>query len=196
MISNSLRNESPGFKVCICGQQGVGKTAMLNRRTSGVFNADYRPTIAAAFATVMEKVNDKTISLSVWDTAGQEKYQNMMPLYFRNVACVILVLDVTAPPSWDFVKRWAGTELPGIRPRPILFLCLNKTDLKPTIDIEAIEEWAQQRDIPLFRTSASTGDNIAELFREVAATLATRKRSKSESMSEQLEGDAQPHKCC
>jgi small GTP-binding protein len=131
MITNALRAESPGFKVCICGQQGVGKTALLNRRTSGVVNADDRPTIAAAFATLMEKVSDATISLSVWDTAGQGKYQHMMPLYFRNVACVILVLDVAAPPSRDFVKRWIDTELPGICPRRVLSLCLNKIDLAP-----------------------------------------------------------------
>jgi hypothetical protein len=64
------------------------------------------------------------------------------------------------------------------------------------VDIEVIDALAQEKGIPLFRTSASPGDNIIELFREVTAALATRRRPKAEWVSERLEGDAQPPKCC
>jgi small GTP-binding protein len=196
MISESLRAKSPGYKVCICGQQGVGKTALLNRRTSGVFNSDYRPTIAAAFATVQEEVNSKPISLNVWDTAGQEKYQSMMPLYFRSVSCVILVLDVTSPPSWAFVKRWVDTDLTSIRPTPLLFLCLNKKDLPPVVEIPKIETWAGDLGIRVFHTSASTGDNITDLFHAVASDLANGRLSKAEIERQTLEAGNADGKCC
>jgi small GTP-binding protein len=169
---------------------------MLNRRTSGVFNTDYRPTIAAAFATVSENIDGEIVSLNVWDTAGQEKYQNMMPLYFRQVACVILVLDITSPASVDFVKHWVDTELPGIQPKPLLFLCTNKTDLDPAINVAEFEKWAEELQFPLYRTSANTGANIGELFHAIAAALAERKVNRREVDGQQIEGEGNGSKCC
>jgi small GTP-binding protein len=197
MISTSLRSEVPSFKVCICGQQGVGKTAMLNRRTSGVFNSDYRPTIAAAFASVNETVNDRTVVLNVWDTAGQEKYQNMMPLYFRNVACVILVLDVSAPHSWEFVKRWLDAELQAINPRPFVVVAANKTDLQAVIDMQAVDEWAKGLGFPVFLTSAFNGTQIKELFQEIADRLVLTHPVRLKPNTQQLQGNrAQGSSCC
>jgi small GTP-binding protein len=197
MISTSRRSELPAFKVCICGQQGVGKTAILNRRTSGVFNSDYRPTIAAAFASVNETVNGRPIVLNVWDTAGQEKYQNMMPLYFRNVACVVLVLDASAPPSWEFVKRYIDTELQGINPRPLVVVAANKTDVQAAIDGEALEEWAKGLGFPIFFTSAYNGTQIKELFQGIAERLVGAQSERSKPDGQQLQGSReQDGPCC
>lgn len=167
---NTGQNDASGFKVCICGQQGVGKTALLNRRITGEFVEDYRPTIAASFATVTETVHNKPVVLNVWDTAGQEKYQSMMPLYFRNVACVVLVLDVSSPSSWDFIKKWIDTELVGIIPRPLIVVCMNKSDL-PSADLDPIAQWASEGCYPIYHTSARTGTNVNALFKKIATIL-------------------------
>ena len=87
-------NEPESFKVCIIGESGAGKTSLLNRYITGMFTDDYKPTISASFMAAHEIVGDHTITLNIWDTAGQEKFQSMMPLYMRNVDCVLLVFDV------------------------------------------------------------------------------------------------------
>jgi small GTP-binding protein len=119
----------------------------------------------------MESPSDHTVLLNIWDTAGQEKYQNMMPLFFRGVSCLVLVIDVTSRSSWDFVRKTTETELTIVDPRPLVFIVLNKIDLGETIDVPAVREWAEGAGWPFYRTSALTGDGITELFRDMASAL-------------------------
>jgi small GTP-binding protein len=186
-LGQSLRTETPSFKVCICGAIGVGKTALLHRRIARCFLTDYRPTIAAAFATVMESVAANKVHLNVWDTAGQEKYQSMMPLYYRSVACVLLVLDVTSRPSWEFAKHWVECDFLGITPRPCVVIAANKSDLDPDPRFESdVVEWAREMEFPMFITSATTGTAVDEVFLEIARELVERRATRPKPMSESL----------
>jgi small GTP-binding protein len=197
-LAQSLRTETPSFKVCICGSNGVGKTALLHRHITRCFLTDYRPTIAAAFATVMEPVAATKVLLNVWDTAGQEKYQSMMPLYYRSVACVLLVVDVTSPASWEFARRWAECDLLAITPRPFVLLAANKADLAPDPAFQAgVADWARQMQFPTFATSATTGAAVDELFLEIARVLLERRSERPRPVSEALThvGDEEP-RCC
>jgi small GTP-binding protein len=189
-------SDAPTFKVCICGQQSVGKTAVLHRRLASSFLRDHRPTVAAAFATVMESVSDQTVLLNVWDTAGQEKYQNMMPLFFRGVACLVLVIDVTSRNSWEFVRRLTETELTIIDPRPLVFIVLNKIDLSETVDAPAIREWAEGAGWPFYRTSALTGEGVVELFRDMAAALLNAYSPTVKVRTKQIPEASPAPKCC
>lgn len=159
------------FKVCICGKEHVGKTALMNRYVTGYFAVDYSPTIAASFISAHEVIGDQEITLNMWDTAGQEKYQSMMPLYLRNVDCVLLVLDTTEKSSWDFIEKWYDMEFQNIIPPPILTLCANKSDLDPTYDFTPVKEWADKKNIPILRTSAAEGTNVSEVFKNAAMRL-------------------------
>jgi hypothetical protein len=176
MIGSAHRAEGHTFKVCICGQQGVGKTALLHRRISGSFGADYRPTIASGFGPVVESVGDRPVTLNIWDTAGQEKYQSMMPLYLRNCECVILVLDITAPASWDFV---------------------NKADLEPAMERDDITDWATDLGYRIYQTSAFSGAGITQLFTDVAAALVTVKTERAVGKEELMEDQQKTSgRCC
>ncbi|KAH8048755.1 GTPase [Aureococcus anophagefferens] len=42
----------------------------------------------------------------IWDTAGQEKYHSLAPMYYRGAAAAILVFDITKPASLDKLKAW------------------------------------------------------------------------------------------
>jgi Ras-related protein Rab-5C len=128
------RSDILTFKVCICGLQSFGKMAILHRRITSTFLKDHRPTVVAAFATVMEVASEKTVLLNVWGTAGQERYQKMMPLFFWGVACLLLVIDASSASSWDFAKRMAETELVALDLKPIVFVALNKIDLGNMIE--------------------------------------------------------------
>jgi small GTP-binding protein len=184
--------------VCICGAIDVGKTALLHRRLVRCFLADHRPTVAAAFATVMESVAMSKVHLNVWDTAGQERYQSMMPLYYRSVGCVLLVLDVTSPPSWEFAKHWAECDLLGITPRPFVVIAANKSDLDPDPACESnVAEWAQQMEFPMFITSATTGTAVDEVFQAIARELLERRSVRPKPVSEAIVSvSAEESNCC
>ena len=46
------------------------------------------------------------IRLDLWDTAGQEKFHALGPIYYRGANGALLVYDVTNPESFDRVVEW------------------------------------------------------------------------------------------
>ena len=40
-------------------------------------------------------VNNKPVKLSVWDTAGSEKYRSVISMYFKGCHGIILVFDLS-----------------------------------------------------------------------------------------------------
>ena len=164
------------YKVCVIGESGVGKTALINRYTTGSFTADYRPTVSASFVSAREFVENRVITLNIWDTAGQEKYQSMMPIYTRNVECVLLVFDVLRPSSWEYIIKWINDNYDQLEPTPIFTFCANKCDCGETFSIKEIEEQISAgidkvRNAAFFTTSALTGENVAVLFNSIGAKL-------------------------
>ena len=40
-------------------------------------------------------VDDQAIKFQIWDTAGQEKYHSLAPMYYRGASAAIVVYDIT-----------------------------------------------------------------------------------------------------
>ena len=57
----------------------------------------------ALFQTKRLKVGGKRVNLEIWDTAGQEKYSALAPIYYRNSNGAILVYDITDEDSFQKV---------------------------------------------------------------------------------------------
>jgi Ras-related C3 botulinum toxin substrate 1 len=49
-------------------------------------------------------VDNKPISLGLWDTAGQEDYDCLRPLSYPQTDVFLICFSVVAPPSFDNVK--------------------------------------------------------------------------------------------
>lgn len=47
----------------------------------------------------------KHINLSIWDTAGQEKFHALGPIYYRSSNGAILVYDITDEDSFQKVNK-------------------------------------------------------------------------------------------
>ena len=48
-------------------------------------------------------VQDQEMMLALWDTAGQEKYNSLTPMYYREAHGALLVFDITDRDSFDKV---------------------------------------------------------------------------------------------
>ena len=42
----------------------------------------------------------------IWDTAGQEKYHSLAPMYYHGVQAAIVVYSITDNTSFDTAKQW------------------------------------------------------------------------------------------
>ena len=50
--------------------------------------------MAIDYLTKEEKIEDKTIKIKLWDTAGQENYHTLTHNYYRKCDGIIIVFDI------------------------------------------------------------------------------------------------------
>lgn len=94
-------------KLVLLGSQGVGKTSLILRLTSGSFNAQ-RASASVEGSVYKRKLdyNGHPIKLQIWDTAGQERFRSMAPIYYRGAHVCILVYDISDRKSFQDVQSW------------------------------------------------------------------------------------------
>merc|ERR1712151_8869 len=128
------------------------------------------PTIGAAFMTQTLSLSDVVVKFEIWDTAGQERYKSLAPMYYRGAAAAVIVYDITSKESFDAAKSWV-VELRSTD--TLIALAGNKSDLDSTriIERETARAYAEQMGILYMETSAKSGQNVNELFHEIAVRL-------------------------
>ena len=111
--------------------------------------------------------------MHLWDTAGQEEYHAVAPIYYKDAQAALLVYDVTNQISFDRMVQW-HRELTQIRGDQVKIVCVaNKIDLsdKRVIPASKGAQFAQSIGCPHFEVSAKTGEGIDMLFRHLTETL-------------------------
>ncbi|CAM9544495.1 unnamed protein product, partial [Phaeothamnion confervicola] len=108
MDAHALRaHPSAEFKVVVLGDKGVGKTCLVLRFIEGYFAPKQQSTIGAFFLSKQLTTPDGTVcKMQIWDTAGQEKFRAMAPMYYRNAAAAIVCFDITDEDSFAKMKDW------------------------------------------------------------------------------------------
>ena len=118
-------------------------------------------------------VEDKIIILNIWDTAGQERFKSLIPSYIKDSAVAIVVFDITNSQSFQSVDKWIE-DARNLRDDDVLIILAgNKSDLaeQRQVSTEQAEQYAKERNIMYFETSARAGTNIKLLFNELAKKL-------------------------
>jgi small GTP-binding protein len=116
-------------------------------------------------------IDNTPVQLQIWDTGGSERYRSMAPMYYQGANAACIVYDITSQQSFQEVETWL-TELREKGPASLVVALVgNKSDTVQGIQVpeEDAEDYAREKDIQLVtRTSALTGDNIAQLFQGIA----------------------------
>lgn len=168
MSSNSV-SKVFHFKLVLLGDASVGKSSLVVRFAKGDFYEYQEPTIGAAFMTQTVSLGDSVVKFEIWDTAGQERYKSLAPMYYRGAAAAVIVYDVTSKESFEAAKKWV-VELQNTD--TLIALAGNKSDLDgKQIETEAAQAYADDMGILFMETSAKSGQNVNELFREIADRL-------------------------
>ena len=55
-------------------------------------------------------VDGKTISLGLWDTAGQEDYDRLRPLSYPQTDVFLICFSLVSPPSYENVRTKVCTS--------------------------------------------------------------------------------------
>jgi len=193
------------FKVVLLGEGKVGKSSILLRFVHDQFNKNHLSTVQASFMNKKINFDNKRINLNIWDTAGQEIFHALGPIYYRNSQGAVLVYDISSEDSFDKIKVWIK-ELKKIVGTDIVCVIVgNKTDLikdqKLQYDPEPHINYAKSVGAYHFLASAKLNENIDEVFLEVCKGMikvhddkksATANLNRSNSMRRQLRVEESP----
>ncbi|OHS92742.1 GTP-binding protein ryh1 [Tritrichomonas foetus] len=177
----------PVCKVVFLGAAGVGKTSIINRFMYDQFTRNYETTVGIDYFTKPMNVDDRTVNLQIWDTAGQEQFQSLVPSYIRTSAITILVYDVSDPKTLESAKMWYEKviEMRGNDVRCVLVG--NKLDLSVNVQDSAVKEFIDPIKMPHIQVSAKTGENITELFTKAVHEVSDSDLAKKDSITVQAQ---------
>ncbi|KAH0792321.1 small GTP-binding protein [Histomonas meleagridis] len=161
------------MKVVIVGDTKVGKSCIINKYVREAMDKNLPPTVGAAFYTKVVQTQKGSVRLQLWDTAGQEKFRALAPMYYRSADVAVLVYDVTSKASLEGLEKWASEIANRGPPNVKLVVIGNKIDLEDArcISKEQGKELADRLGAVIFgETSAVTGEGINDIFNQIAQT--------------------------
>lgn len=165
------------FKIVIIGNSNTGKSSLLNVVSNRVFDNSYTMTIGVDFDTKIVNIrkDDRIvgIKLQIWDTAGQESFRSITRSYYREAAGIIIVYDITNESSYNALNQWIEDAQYFSRENIPMILCGNKCDLDMirAVNIREVTDFAKEKNLPYFETSAKNTKNVNNLFEKIAELI-------------------------
>ena len=191
-------------KCVVLGDTGVGKSSLVLKFVSGNFKPYSESTIGASFQSKYVVVKGQSLKFQIWDTAGQEKYHSLAPMYYRGAAAAIVVYDITRANTFKTLRSWVD-ELKAQGPKEIaIAVAGNKSDMKDAREIatSTAKEYADEIGALFLETSAKDDSNVNELFMKLSERLPPPPRADPDSITlksstRNLQSkSAQKKKCC
>jgi len=158
-------------KICMLGGFAVGKTSMVQQFVSSIFSDKYLTTVGVKIDKKVVDVAGRSVTMMLWDLAGEDEFQKIQTSYLRGAAGYLLVADgtrrSTLETAFDISER---IEL-ELGPVPFV-LALNKRDLKVDWEI-GDKDLAKLDELgwTTIETSAMTGEGIEQAFASLASTM-------------------------
>lgn len=151
----------------VAGNGNVGKTSLIRRFCEGKFEQTRVATIGVDFQTQTVDLPGQTVKLSIWDMAGQDRFQIIRAGFYRGSRASALVYDVTEPESLASLARWRDEILEAVEQQPFIVIG-NKIDLDRTQQPEQAQEFASSLQAPYLETSALDGNGVTQFFETLA----------------------------
>lgn len=173
-MSNVYFNYDFLFKFIVVGDSNVGKTSIIRSLTNKEFNKDESNTVGIDFAVHTFNIDNKAIKLQIWDTAGQEIFQSVSRIYYKNANGCLIVFDVSNRISFLNCQKWIENVSIENNSHILFIIVGNKTDKEREVTQEEAWFYANKQQIPYIETSAKDGKLCTEAFKIVTEKIYTR----------------------
>jgi small GTP-binding protein len=158
-------------KICMLGSFAVGKTSLVRRFVESIYSDVYQTTVGVKIDKKNVRVNEKEVSLVLWDIYGEDDYQKMRWTYLRGASGYLLVADGTRKATLEkavSLEQRAREEV-GVIP---FVLVMNKSDLIRDWELDpALESQLITQGWSILRSSAKTGEGVEESFALLARKM-------------------------
>ncbi|CAF1075437.1 unnamed protein product [Adineta ricciae] len=190
MTDNRQPSIQKSRKLVVVGDGMCGKTCLLFAFKDDEFTADHVPTVFDTYVAEIE-VDNKTVDLALFDTAGQEDFDRLRPLSYPDTNVILMCYSVDNPVSASsIIEKWVPEVRHFCGKCPIILVACKidlrtdprtleklKTQGEKPVSTEAGKHLAAQIKADAFmECSAKTRDGLQELF-TLAARLSFKKRS-------------------
>ena len=164
------------FKVIIIGDPAVGKSTIIHNlvNESEPIKNQYKATIGFDIFNYSAHINDKIITMQIWDTCGLIDFSASTPKLYKNTALAIVVYAANNPSSFEHLDNWINLLKSNSSSEVCVFVVGNKVDLEDEkkISKEQGEEYVKLNKHTYFiETSALKKMNVKEMFDKALVEL-------------------------
>lgn len=153
-------------KIVIVGHFGVGKTSLTKQFVSNMFSEKYLTTIGVNIEKKIVETSKGSVSLILWDIAGEEDLDTIKTSYLKGAHAFILVTDLTREITYSKIDNDLQYMNGIVGDIPHLVIG-NKSDLLPENLVMQIKN---KHNID-YISSAKSGENVNEFFTDIAEKL-------------------------
>ena len=196
------------IRVLTIGYTDVGKTSIILRFTKNQFNDKYVSTIGIDFKSKTLEIDKNSVKITVFDTAGQEKYKGIVKSFYNKANGILLTFDLSNKESFSRLDYWVEELKEHIASNELYILLVgNKKDKKEReVTFEEAQQYAENNNFGgYFEVSAKDGEGINEMFINVAKGSLKKILNKNEdenntsirlSLSNAKVSQQKNNKCC
>ncbi|MFX1574231.1 MAG: Rab family GTPase [Promethearchaeota archaeon] len=154
------------LKTVILGETNSGKTTLIKRFITSIFDPNCVRTIGVDCQTKDSKLNGMEIKLMIWDFAGNKRFRYMFPEYLYGALGGILIYDITNYSSFSHINNWLTLIEKTNQKFPIILLGAK-------LDLDFIREVPREVGARVAKSmglhgfiecSSKTGENIELIF--------------------------------
>ena len=178
-----MTDREGAFKLCIFGDGGVGKTTLVNRYLTSVFDETLKMTIGADFYVKDLEIDGKKVVNRIWDFGGEQRFKVLLPSFAKGADGGIFMYDITRYTSIKNIDDWLSIFEKNTRDKQInipIVMVGGKLDLqeKRSVETEDAVELSEKHNLQgYYECSSKTGENVEEIFESI-----TRKMMKSTNL--------------
>ena len=170
------------FKICILGQERVGKTCIAKRLCFNTFDVNTKETLGIEFYTkdipIIVDGGNTFVRISIWDFGGREQFKKLFPYYINGANGIFMVFNLVDLQTllrldWWYEKLFDYNQ----DSTPRMFIgaksdLVKTADEKTRVDDLVINRFMERhKEQNFLRTSSKENINIERIFKELVIKI-------------------------
>ena len=168
-IIKGFSNSSNSLSFILIGDTSVGKKSFINTYCKKEFEDKFLSTIGIDKEAKNIKILNEEYKLTIWSTAGQERFRCLPKKYYQNSDGIFVLFDITNKESFREISNWINDIKDNNFVKEnnnIIYIIGNKIDLeeKRKVNKEEVEEYVKSLGLKYFEISCKINLNIQEVM--------------------------------
>jgi len=161
------------LKVILVGSETVGKTTLLHRFTDNEYSRNTSSTVSAAFRCKLCQYKQYRVTLGIWDTAGQKKFDNTV--FYKRAKVALVCYDITNLKSFESLDRFIELVRKEAEPTCLFAIIGTKYDLADRnsrqVPFDRAKKYAKEMGAAFaLETSSKNGFQVNDVFHRVISS--------------------------